>query len=203
MCRLALGPRREDRLTLIDRGIVKRLKGLSLGVGNLSRWALFVFLLVTLLSGQVRAAEEGTVEVSITPNPLAVSVFAPDKVVEGRHFTVRVQIQNLGDGKIRNTVATIHLDEEGLSLGRQKPERHVGAIGPHKVRTVRWRVKAVETGNYIVLVSVLGKGITGDLTAQDSITVTVKERGRFFNFLQRWYEVLVGSYRAGELPYAY
>jgi len=50
--------------------------------------------------------------------------------------------------------------------------------------------KAIETGNYIALVSVSGTGVPGELTAQDSVTVTVKEyRRRFFDFFQRWYEL--------------
>ena len=159
-------------------------------MGKLSRWAFLVFLLLSLLPGRASAAEEGTIKVGITPNPLAVSVSAPDEVIKDRHFTVRAEIQNRGDEKIEKAVATIHLSEEGLSLGKRKAEKRVGTIPPHKVKTVRWRVKAIETGNYIVLVSVSGTGAPGELTAQDSVTVTVEERRRrFFDFFQRWYEL--------------
>ncbi len=159
-------------------------------MGKLSRWAFLVFLLLSLLSEQASAAEEGTIKVGITPNPLAVSVFAPEEVIKDRHFTVRARIQNLGDEKIKEAVATIHLNEKGLSLGKRKAERHVGTIPPHKVKTVRWTVKAIETGNYIVIVSVSGEGAPGELTAQDNVMVTVKERRRpFFDFFRRWYEL--------------
>ncbi len=144
-------------------------------MGNLGRWALLVFLLLTLFSGQVSAADEGTVEVGITPNPLTVSVFAPNEVVKKDHFTVSAQIQNLGDEKIRKTVATIHFDKKGLSLGKQKAKQRIGIIRPHEVITVDWSVKAVKTGIYIILVSVSGKGVADDLTAQDTVIVTVKK----------------------------
>ena len=180
---------------MIDRGVVKRLKGLTLGMGRLSRWALLVFFSLFLLSGQVSAADEGTIEVGIIPNPLAVSVFAPGEVIKGEHFTVSTRIENLGDGKIEKTVAAIHLDGKGLSLGKQKAEKRIGKLQPHEVITVDWRVKAVEAGYYyIVLVSVSGRGIAGDLTAQDSVVVTVKERrGGFFSFFQGWYQVFTGG----------
>ena len=173
---------------MIDGGFVKRLKGLTLG-------ALSVFLLLTLLSGQVSAADEATVEVGITPNPLAVSVFAPSEVIEGKQFEVTAQIQNLGGGDIESTVATIHLDETGLSLvGKQEAEKKIGKIKPNKVKTVDWRVKAVEADNYIIIVSVSGRGATGDLTVQDSIMVTVIERPRrFLDLFQRWYQLFIGG----------
>ena len=83
-----------------------------MGMGNLSRWALLMCLSLSLLSGQASAAEEGTVTVGITPNPLAVSVFAPDEVIKGRHFIVQAKVQNLGDENIEEVIATIHLYEE-------------------------------------------------------------------------------------------
>ena len=166
-----------------------------MGIGKLIRWLPLVFLTLFLLSGQASAAEEGTVKVGITPNPLTVSVFAPTEVIQQRHFIVRARIQNLGDEKIKEAVATIHLYKEGLSLGRRKAEKHVGTIPPHRVRTVTWAVEAIETGNYFVVVSVSGQGAPGELTAQDSVMVTVIERHRrFFDFFRRWWRYFFGGW---------
>ena len=153
---------------MIDRDFVKRLKWLTLGT-------LLVFLSSSLLSGQVRAADEASVEVGITPNPLAVSVFAPSEVIKGDDFTVSAQIKNLGDEEIKETVASIHLDNNGLSLDKKEVENQIGMIQSREMITVDWSVKVVETGVYIILVSVSGRGVTGDLTAQDTVIVTVNE----------------------------
>ena len=76
-------------------------------IGKLSRWALLMFLSLFLLSGQASAAEEGTVTVDITPNPLTVSVFAPSEVIKNRQFIVSAQIQNHSDGKIDDIVSDL------------------------------------------------------------------------------------------------
>lgn len=160
---------------------------------KVSRWLFPVFLILFLFQGQVNATEEGTVQIGLTPNPLTVEVFAPAEIYKDRRFIVRAQIQNLGDERITGAVATIHFDKKGLRLSGQKPERRIGTIAPHRIKFATWSFKAIKKGNYIILVSVTGNGITGELTAQDTIMVTVKERPhRFFDFFRDWWRRFFG-----------
>lgn len=160
---------------------------------KVSRWLPLVFLVLFLFQGQVNAAEEGTVQIGLTPNPLTVEVFAPAEVYKDRRFIVRAYIWNLGDERITRAVATIHFDKKSLSLGGRKPEQQIGTIPPHRIKFVTWSVEAKKMGNYIILVSVTGNGITGELTAQDTVMVTVEERHqRFFNFFRDWWRRFFG-----------
>ena len=156
-------------------------------MGNIKACLLLVLLVPLLLPGYVGAAEEGTVQVGLTPNPLTVLITAPEEVEKDKFFTVRAQVGNVSGDRIRNCTAAIHLDNSGLRLRGQNEERRIGTIPPHQERNVVWVVEARREGNYVVLVTAEGQGTTGELTAQDSVMIEVKERYPWWHFFWRWW----------------
>ncbi len=152
-----------------------------------------VFLALFLFQGQVSAAEEGTIQIGLTPNPLKVKVIAPNVVYKDSHFLVRAYIWNFGDDRITRAEATIHYDKKGLSLHGHKPNRRIGTIPPHRIKIVTWSLQAKKKGDYIIMVTVSGHGTTGELTAEDTTMVEVRDHHRrFFDFFWRWWKRFFG-----------
>lgn len=164
----------------MEQELAKKAKTLSLprlGKSSLTVGKLLILLILFCLLGQSRAfADGGSVTATVRINPLVVTVSVPSSVTVGEHFNVKVTIENHGESKIKRVVATIDLPD-GLSLGKSKAEKIMGAIPPYKEKTVRWRVSAEKEGTYVILVSASGEDEpTGTLlTAEGSTTIEVAE----------------------------
>lgn len=104
---------------------------------------------------------------------MEVQALAPSEVTTGTIFTVEAIIRNNGNLGIRKVTAVIYLPKN-LELVQSKLERKRGNIATHKVATIPWKVRALNKGNYIIMV--LASGIYGGpvVTEQDVVLVTVE-----------------------------
>ena len=151
-------------------------------------WLLVTSICLAAFPGSVHAEDEDVVTVGIIPNPLEVSVSAPSNVKDNKNFAVKTEINNLGDDPVGELIATIYLDESGLSLLEQEKEIYIGTMLPHRKNKVDWVVHSEEPGTYVILVEVRGEVVSGTIISQDSVITTVKEsKNRFLNFFQWWY----------------
>lgn len=124
---------------------------------------------------QVNADDTGTVTATIRVNPLDITVSAtPLELAVGDSFRLNALVQNKGDTRLTNVRASSLFDTSGLRL-RGSSGRNLGSIGPESTKLVRWRFKALESGNYILVVSVEAlERETGTLLhAQGSVMVVV------------------------------
>jgi uncharacterized membrane protein len=110
---------------------------------------------------------------SVFLNPLEVQALAPYEITTGTVFTAKAIIRNNGDLHLREVTAVIHLPK-GLELAVSKAETTRGTIPTHKDATASWKVKALEQGNYIIMV--LASGIYGGtvITEDDVVLVAVR-----------------------------
>jgi hypothetical protein len=150
-------------------GRVKRLILLLLGA---------VLLLTALLPAPppVSSAEAVvTVSVTVVPSPVEINVRIPSHVREGVPFPVLAFIENSGDSRIEEAVATIHIPED-IEVILRGTEVDLGTIRTHGSTTAMWLVRALEEGNYVILVSISGTYDGDIVTGQDAALVTVRGR---------------------------
>lgn len=134
-------------------------------------------------------AGEGTITATVTVNPLRVSALAPAVVAVSQTFEVEATVENHGGAKVEKAAAIITLSE-GLELVKHKAERTLGAIPPHKHKSITWQVRAVAAGEHIVSVSASGEYFDVLVTEDSSATIAVAPEApplwdRFFAWLLR------------------
>jgi len=141
----------------------------------LAVWTLVIMLLLFSLVGQGKAsASDSIITATVTVNPLVVSVFAPSTVLVGRPFTVKASIENRGESKIEQAVATINLPD-GLELAKPKAEQTLGVIPPHRRKTAVWPIRATEGSEYVISVSVSGQYDGVAIIEESTAAFTVSE----------------------------
>jgi len=150
---------------------------------------LIVLLLLSLVGGGEAWASEGVITATVTVNPLSVSVLAPSTVSVGQTFDVEATVENRGGTRVERASATINLPE-GLELVKHKAERTLGAIPPHKGKSITWQVRAIEVGEYVVSVSASGEYEEALITEDSSATITITPEAlplwdRFFGWMLR------------------
>jgi hypothetical protein len=148
---------------------VKRLALLLLGA---------VLLLAALLPGPppVSSAEAVvTVSVMVLPNPIVVTIPTPPRVRVGVPFPILAFIESSADSGIEEAAATIH-PPDGFEVVMPGSAVDLGTIRAHGSAVAMWLVRALEMGNYVVLVSVSGIYGGDVVTGQDSALVTVRSR---------------------------
>lgn len=84
-----------------------------------------------------------------------MTVSAPASIKIGTIFLVEAWVSNLGDGKVKDASATIYLPP-GLQLVSKNPTQKLGNLPAKSSKRTFWRVKAENSGNYIVLVQANG-----------------------------------------------
>lgn len=137
---------------------------------------VFTIAFLLLLGLQPVLASTSTIACTVMINPLEVSISAPSSVYLGDRFKVVAEIKNLGETKIREATAIIHLPS-GLNLISGKSERTYMIIPAKGSKTTQWVVKANLVGDYFITVSVSGtEETTGSLvTAEDTTKLEVRE----------------------------
>lgn len=118
------------------------------------------------------ASFPGIVTVTVSPNPLTVTVVPPKSSVLGKAFTIKAEVENGGEVVVKNTNAEILLPV-GLILPRGDAQKNIGKIPALRTKSVSWRVLAAEEGDYIVIVQVSGEVNAQVITEQDSAIITV------------------------------
>lgn len=106
-------------------------------------------------------------------NPLDVQALAPSEITAGTIFTVKAIIRNNGDLHLREVTAVIYLPKD-LQLAVSKAEITRGTIPTHKDATASWKVRALEQGNYVIMVSASGIYAGAIVTKQDVVLVAVR-----------------------------
>jgi hypothetical protein len=142
------------------------------------RLAVLLGLLLALISGGAESAgTEGTIVASVRPNPLKLTVQAPRSAHLGESIRVQATLENAGSERLREVAVQLHLDTTGFRM--LGPARHQRGVLPGSDRlTVEWRVRPLETGDFVLLASATardaGNGL--DLTAESqAVLLTVTE----------------------------
>ena len=116
-----------------------------------------------------------TVSVTVLPTPIVVTVRTPPRVRVGTPFPVVAFIENEGNFGIEDAAATIHTPD-GFQVVIPGSGVDLGTIRAHRSAVAMWLVRALETGNYVVLVSVSGTYDGEIVTGQDAVLVTIRSR---------------------------
>ena len=114
-------------------------------------------------------AQSGVVTVTVMPNPLKVTVSAPQNVSVRQWFTVSADVSNLGKETITQTVATLNVPAK---LKVQHQRRNLGNLAAHGTKTVTWQVKANASGSFIITAEASGKLLTETISSSDSTTIS-------------------------------
>jgi hypothetical protein len=110
---------------------------------------------------------------SVFLNPLELQASAPCEIVPGTVFTVKAIIRNNGDLHIRKVMAAIYLPNN-LELVESKAESTRGTIPIHKDAALSWKVRALEEGNYVIMVLASAIYAGTVVTEQDVVLVAVR-----------------------------
>lgn len=147
---------------MIRRTLRSGLLAVAIGVAA----ALALLLAAhTLVQGQ-----EGVVTATVHVNPLLVSLTVPgEPVAIGQSFTVQAHGENQGEGRIRRVTATLQLPE-GLEM-RVPATRSLGTLGPLRSRSTQWRLEAIETGSFVLMVTAEGVDDGSSVSAESGAKV--------------------------------
>jgi hypothetical protein len=130
-------------------------------------------LLSALLPGPATGSDGRVViTASVFLSPLEVQASAPCEITTGTIFTVKAIIRNNGDLHIRRVTAAIYLPTN-LELAVSKAETTRGTVPAHKDAVASWKVRALEEGNYIIMVLASGIYAGTVVTEQDVALATV------------------------------
>jgi hypothetical protein len=150
--------------------------------GRVKRLVLPLLGAVLLLTAPLPApppvsSEEAVVTVSVTvvPNPIEINARIPPRARVGVPFPVLAFIENGANSRIEEAVATIHTPED-IEVILRGTEVDLGTIRTHGSTTAMWLVRALEEGNYVILVSISGTYDGDIVTSQDAALVTVRGR---------------------------
>jgi hypothetical protein len=88
----------------------------------------------------------------VKANPLELTLTAPQRVRVGDNFVVRASAENLSANRLRDLSLLLQLDESGLLL-RGQETRHRGMLPGQSTVSVEWRLKAIESGGYLLMAS--------------------------------------------------
>lgn len=131
-------------------------------------------LFTPLLPGPATASDgDVVITANVFLNPLEVQALAPSEVTTGAIFAVEAIIRNKGDLHVREVTAAIYLPKN-LELAVSKAETTRGTIPTHKDATPSWKVRALEHGNYIIMVLASGIYAGTVVTEQDVVLVAVR-----------------------------
>jgi hypothetical protein len=135
---------------------------------------IIVCLFTSLLPGLATASDgDAIITASVFLNPLEIQALAPSEVTTGTIFTVKVIVKNNGDLGIRKVTAVIYLPTN-LELAVSKAESQRGTIPAQKDATVSWKVRALNKGNYVIMVLCSGMYDGTVVTEQDVVLVYVE-----------------------------
>ena len=126
------------------------------------------FLFVTASFGRVYA-QNSAVTATVMPNPLKVTVSAPQNVSVRQWFTVSADVSNLGEETITQAVAILNVPAK---LKVQHQRRNLGNLAAHGTKIVTWQVKANVSGNFIITAQASGKLLTETISSSDSTTIS-------------------------------
>lgn len=150
--------------------------------GRVKRLVLLLLGAVLLLTAPLPApppvsSAEAVVTVSVTvlPNPIVVTVRTPPRVRAGTPFPILAFIENGGNSRIEEAVATIHTPED-IEVIIRGTEVDLGAIPENGSTPAMWLARAITEGNYVVLVSVSGTYGGDIVTAHDTALLTIRSR---------------------------
>ncbi|MBI2621162.1 MAG: hypothetical protein HYW63_00760 [Candidatus Levybacteria bacterium] len=127
------------------------------------------FLLLATALGPVHA-QGGTVSATVRPNPLTVSVSAPDPVTVGQWFYIKAEVTNLGNQAITNTVVTINTPAGIIVRGQKKIK--IGDLTGSQTQTVTWLAKANSSGTFIIQVEATGDLAGEQISSSDSLSIS-------------------------------
>lgn len=133
------------------------------------RFLLICLILFLSLLPQ-KTFSQGEISVKITPNPLKVTVFTPEVVYLGDFFVVSALIENKGLEMLKEGQATLYLPSGLALVGKPSPSQNFGVLKGESSKKVRWKVQALEVGNFIILVEAQVKDKAGNFISSSGTT---------------------------------
>ncbi len=150
-------------------------------------------MLLIFFTGPAAAASQSTdVTARVTLSPLEVLVSVPFIAEVDTEFQVKAITQNLGSDRVTKAAATLILPGN-WELVSGKAEDNLGTILPHDSKTSSWRVRALKTGNYSLIISVSGKYDQFTVTGKKTVPVTIVQNwiSWWFDFCQRYSSIVL------------
>lgn len=124
------------------------------------RWLLVISLLVILtstvlamviFSPVVKDVLGEQIIATVRLNPLEVNVTTSSPIFINNRTFIGAEVKNQGPYWVKDASATIFLPS-GLRLISGSSTNNLGRIQGGKSKSARWRIQALEPGNYIILV---------------------------------------------------
>ncbi len=135
-----------------------------------------VSLILSVGFRQPVLAQSAILTATVRPNPLEVKITAPSDVAVGQWFNISADVTNLGDQSITGVKAIIQAPT-GVTVNGQKKE--VGTLAGGQTKTVTWRAKANDSGNFIIQVEASGNLAGEQISSSDSVLIHADATGDF------------------------
>lgn len=139
--------------------------------------ATLVFLVTGYKMFLTQASFSGIFTATVSINPLALELEAPQRVAVGENFKLEALLENKGDVIIEDATLNIFLPS-GIS-SNQKELKKIGILPAQKGKKTIWILEGEREGEYVI--SVFGKGILKDsanvVQVEKNIKIKVGEQG--------------------------
>ena len=144
----------------------------------MKKFAFMLIVIVCLFSPllpELATGSDGDVVITanVFLNPLEVQASARPEVTAGKTFTVKAMIRNNGDLRMQEVTTVVYLPM-GLELVKAKAKSKRSTIAAHKHVTPSWKVRALEEGNYVIMVLASGTYDGIAVEEQDVVLFTVR-----------------------------
>ena len=164
------------------------------------KFGLLAVLLISAVALLASAAIDGpesqligTVSVALE-TLLILELSSRSRVVIGQNFNLKAELNNIGQNDVDEVVLSLDLPA-GLDLIRDDLNQGIGTLRAGKKKTVNWRIRGLELGNYVVQVQANGieQGSNETVEAVASQAVEVRQKRLFdslFLSFSNWFRFL-------------
>ena len=129
---------------------------------------------VVMLASVGRADDSGQIEAQVMPiGEFSVVLDHPKPVKVGKTAKIRAEIRNDSGVDLRAVVATLHVDTEGL-LFETPPTVRIGDLQVKKTAKANWRLRAQETGIFVLVATAEATTPSGDPLVEESNGVVLE-----------------------------
>lgn len=164
------------------------------------KFSLLGLLLISTVALPASAAVDGpesqiigTVSVAME-TPLILELSSRSRVFIGQNFNLKAELNNIGQNDVDEVTITLDLPV-GLDLIRGDLNQDIGTLRAGKKKTVNWRIRGLELGNYVIQVQASGIEQDSEDQAEASASQAVEVRQkRLFDSLflsfSNWFRFL-------------
>ena len=139
-------------------------------LGRKLRFILPMALVYLLVGVGSAFAQSATLTATVRVNPLKVKIIGPSSVSVGQWFDIKAEVSNLGTERISRAFATLSAHPEINIRGSER--KNVGSLPSGGTKTIKWRVKADSSVNYVIIVEAKGNLAGEEIAASDTISIS-------------------------------